>query len=306
MSILSDFGLPALYAVFLWWSSTGIMIYLDLRPPRTFRWSMLGATCLAAASLYGLVATRQDMSVFAAYVAFSCALFVWGWQLLGFYMGFVTGPRPVACRAGVTGWQRFVQALLACLYHELAVIVGAIVVAWITWDAPNRIGLWTYALLWTAHQSAKVNVFLGVRNLNESFIPDHLAFLRSFFTVKPMNGLFPVSVTVGTIVAIALGQKAIAADAVPFAVAGNTLLAALASLAVIEHWFLVLPLPAEALWTWSVGARSAPAASPFCEDGRARFDKSPADAPSWRVQDFGMGERSLSAAAVSIVSGRQK
>jgi hypothetical protein len=26
---------------------------------------------------------------------------------------------------------------------------------------------------------------------------------------------------------------------------------------VIEHWFLVLPVPAEAMWNWALGGRAA-------------------------------------------------
>ena len=39
-----EYGLPVLYALFVWWFSTGVIIYLDGLPVRTFRWSMLGAT----------------------------------------------------------------------------------------------------------------------------------------------------------------------------------------------------------------------------------------------------------------------
>ena len=32
--------------------------------------------------------------------------------------------------------------------------------------------------------------------------------------------------------------------------------ATLLTLAVIEHWFLVLPVPAEAMWNWALGGRA--------------------------------------------------
>jgi putative photosynthetic complex assembly protein 2 len=59
---VADHALPALYALFLWWLSTGVILYLDRLPRRTFRWSMLGATALAAAALYGLAAGADDAS----------------------------------------------------------------------------------------------------------------------------------------------------------------------------------------------------------------------------------------------------
>ena len=42
----------------------------------------------------------------------------------------------------------------------------------------------------------ELNVFLGVRNLNEQFLPKHLRYLGSYLVQKPMNLLFPLSVTV--------------------------------------------------------------------------------------------------------------
>ena len=34
---------PVLYALFVWWFSTGLILYLDRLPRHTFRWSLLGA-----------------------------------------------------------------------------------------------------------------------------------------------------------------------------------------------------------------------------------------------------------------------
>jgi len=41
-----------------------------------------------------------------------------------------------------------------------------------------------------------------------------------------------------------------------FDITSHTLLATLLTLAVAEHWFLVLPIPAEAMWNWALGARA--------------------------------------------------
>lgn len=258
---MSDYGLPVLYALFVWWFSTGAIIYLDGLPQRTFRWSMLGATLVFAASIYGLWVTSADGSVAGAYIAFTCGLLAWGWQEISFYMGFVTGPRKDVCPEDCRGWRHFVHAIQTSLYHELAIIASAAVVVWVTWGGENQIGMWTFMVLWWMHQSAKLNVFLGVRNLNEDFLPDHLEFLKGFLTKKPMNLLFPVSVTVSTVIAVALVEEAIAPGATAFEVAGFTFLATLMALAILEHWFLVLPLPSAALWQW--GLRSRKPGKPF-------------------------------------------
>ena len=56
---MSDHILPVLYTLFLWWFSTGLIVWLDGLPRRTFRWSLIGATILAAIGLYGLAVSDR-------------------------------------------------------------------------------------------------------------------------------------------------------------------------------------------------------------------------------------------------------
>lgn len=248
---------PVLFALFAWWFSTGAVIYLDNLPRRTFRWSMLAATIVLLAALLGLAASAADTSVFGAYASFSCGLLIWAWQEISFYTGYVTGPRKHACREGCSGFAHFGHALQASLYHELAIVATAAVIVASTYGTPNQTGTWTFMVLWWMHESARLNVFLGVRNLNAEFLPEHLRYLKSFFVKKSMNLLFPVSVSVSLVAATLLTQAALAADAGPPLAAGYTFLSTLMILAILEHWFLVLPLPSAALWTWSLKSRAS-------------------------------------------------
>ena len=52
-----------------------------------------------------------------------------------------------------------------------------------------------------------------VRNLNEDWIPEHLDFVKSFLTRRPMNFLFPISITLATVAAVHLVQSATAEEA---------------------------------------------------------------------------------------------
>jgi putative photosynthetic complex assembly protein 2 len=124
----------------------------------------------------------------------------------------------------------------------------------LTWGAPNQFALWTLLVLWIMRLSTKFNVFLGVPNLTEEFLPNDLAFLKSYFRKRPMNLLFPVSVTLSTVATCGLIAQA-ATGTTDFAIAGYTMLAALMALAVLEHWFLVLPLPVADLWRWGLSSR---------------------------------------------------
>jgi len=131
----------------------------------------------------------------------------------------------------------------------------------LTRGSPNQFGTWTFIVLWWMHQSARLNVFLGVSNLNAEFLPEHLSHIRGFFRSAPMNMLFPFSVTLSTIAAVWLAQHAMANPASAFHTVGYTLVTTMMVLAILEHWFLVLPLPAakawNSLWQWSLGSRGS-------------------------------------------------
>jgi putative photosynthetic complex assembly protein 2 len=255
-------GQTVCFALFVWYFSTGVILYLDGLPVRTFRWSMLGITAINVASLFGLAELRDDTSVSGAYLGFACGVLAWAWQEMAFLMGFATGMRRQACEHGCGGWQHFGHAVQAVLYHELAIVAGAALVVMAAWGGANQVGTWTFMVLWGMRQSAKLNVFLGVRNLNEELLPPHLAFLKSFLTCKPMNLLFPVSVTGATILAVVLVQRAGAPGIGPFAATGLVLLATMTILGLVEHWFLVLPVPFARLWDWGLVSRRRPEAAP--------------------------------------------
>ena len=245
--------IPVLFAVFVWWFSTGLILLLDNLPRTTFRWSLVISTALALSALVGLGHTASQTSASAAYCAFTCALLVWGWHELSFLTGWITGPRRSPATPGASEARRFVQAVQAILWHELGIVGAGLAIVAITWQAPNQVGTWTFMVLWSMRTSAKLNLFLGVRNLSEEFLPPHLAYLPSFFRRRNMNLLFPVSVTAAT--AAAAMMVATAIDAPPTAAIGLMLVTAMLALAILEHWLLVLPLPATALWRWAMRQR---------------------------------------------------
>lgn len=267
-----SYAIPIAYALFLWWFATGLIFWLDQLKAWTFKWSMAGASVVLACSLYAVQALGQDTSLTGVYASFTAGVLAWGWQELSLYTGFVTGPRKQHCQAGCSGWRHFGHAIGVNLWHEIAIIVVAVALWILSWGQANQWGLWAYLLLWSMHLSARLNVFLGVRNVSDEFVPPHMAVLKSFLTRKPMNLLFPVSVTAATIGSVLLFQEAFSASGEDDA-AGWSLLAALASLAVVEHWMLMLPLPVEKLWKWSLPERRDAAKSR--NSNPPRFDYTP-------------------------------
>lgn len=245
----------SLIAVGLWWVGTSVVLLIDGLPRTRHRVGLLAAGALALAAFIGLVLSRSHVTPTAAYVAFLCAIIVWGWNELTFLTGRITGPRTSACAADCKGWRHVGHAVNTVLYHELAIAGCGAVIFVLTWNAANPVGAWTYAVLWVMRISAKLNLFLGVPNLSEELLPPHLGYLERYFNRRPMNVLFPVSITAGTIATAWLAQQALSAEALPWQGVGYGLVATLMGLAVLEHWFLVLPIPSTALWRLALRSR---------------------------------------------------
>lgn len=246
---------PALlYALFVWWFSTGLVLLLVLRrgAPKV---SLAVATVLFPTCLIVLAATSTMPGVFGAYAAFTAAIGIWGTQEIAFLTGFLTGPRPAPCPPGAAGMARLRAALDAILYHEIALLVtGAAVVA-VTWRETNQVGALTFAVLWVMRISAKLNLFLGVPVLNDEVLPERLSWIRSYFRRGPVNDLFPLTFLGGVLIGCLLAVEAADPDATVATQVGNVLVASLMGLAILEHVFMVVPLPIDRLWRWSTGRR---------------------------------------------------
>ncbi len=251
-----DYALPVLFAITLWWLSTVVLLYRAGLPKASYPATLVGATAAMAIGLWAIVASRGEATNAGMYVAFSGALAVWGWHEVAYLFGFVSGPRPAACPAGVTGWQRFVFGVKACVYHELAVVATAGLIALVVWDSPNRVALFTFLILWLMRWSAKLNIFLGVRNLHAEYWPEHLAYLKSFVGKERMNGLFPISVAGACIGIASLGSMAAASGTGSSGRTGAMLLLTLLALALIEHCFLVLRVSDGILWQPGLRSRN--------------------------------------------------
>ena len=132
-------------------------------------------------------------------------------------------------------------------------LLGGLIVA-LTWQQPNQVGTGTFLVLWLLRTSAKLNLFWGVRNLSEQFLPTHLAYLESFFRRRAMNAFWPVSVAAACAALAWLVARALdPATTAPQAV-GLTLVSTLLAMAIVEHLMLVLPLDTTALWRWALRA----------------------------------------------------
>lgn len=242
---------PALFAILIWWISTGAVLYVVNRARSTYAGSLWAATGLLVLGTLGLYASAGEPGLVGVYAGFLAALLVWAWHEMSFLMGFVTGPCTQAASYHYKGRAPLSEAIATVIYHEFAIAITAAVIVAITWGAENQAGTWTFLILWILRLSAKINVYLGVPNLTEDFLPEHLRYLKSYFCRRPMNMFFPISVTATTIATVLTIAAAIDPGASLRDAAAYTLLATLLALALVEHWFLVLPFDSARLWSWA-------------------------------------------------------
>ena len=243
----------AVSALFLWWAATGVLLWrvhvADRGGADAHALSVLLGLPLLAGGVLGVNATLADGSPQGVWLAFLSALALWGWIELAFLSGVITGPNTAPCPPGLRGGRRFWAAFRTIAWHELVLagtLAGLLVASL---GADNSFAFWTFALLFGARISAKLNLFLGVPRINTDFLPRPLAHLSGYFRQGPVSGFFPFSVT---LLALATGcfiERSISADTAG-ATVGFTLLAALSALALLEHWFMVWRVRDDKLWRW--------------------------------------------------------
>ena len=251
-----------LLTVALWWGSTALIARQIVRRPGNYATLLVLSSVLGIAGLAAVAALRSVTTTASAFAALVAALLVWSWIEVTFLTGKVTGlvdrdtGDPTARAAHSGFFARAGAAFAAILWHELLIIITVGAVALTTSGGDNDLALLVVLLLWLMRSSAKLNLFLGVRNLGEGFLPPHLRHLLDFMRHRRMNLLMPVSILLGCAIAWHYGLEALGAASTHEAAAA-TILATLATLAVFEHLLMVLPVPAEALWRWSLADRSS-------------------------------------------------
>ncbi|CCE00494.1 putative photosynthetic complex assembly protein PuhE [Bradyrhizobium sp. STM 3809] len=247
------------YVVFVWWFSTGAvlaLVGLAARHPSAFKW---GTAAAFVAAVSGVIVSSRAAEDANAYCAFTCAILLWGTVEMSLLAGWITGPRPEPCPGDCTPASRVGFALQAIAYHELALIATAGLVFAVTSGAPNRLSWWTFAALLVLRQSAKINLFLGVRTLNDELLPQQVRFMRSYFAKKSINPMFPFSIAAATTATVLVAAAALGAKSTFDGVA-LSLLASLIALGLLEHGFMALPMPVINLWRWSAPVEPAMAA----------------------------------------------
>ena len=249
MAFVTDFVLPITAALMLWWGATGIIIYLARRPKARL-WLFGAATLALPFGFWGLAGTRSDNTTGGVFAAFLWTVLIWSWVEVSYYTGYVVGLHEPELEPDAPTRVRFVGAVRANLWHELAIISLSLLVWLVGGGGINEVGLWAFMILHWGHQSAKINIFLGVRNLTVEFLPDHLKPMAQYFKQRNFNRFFPVSLGIGIAACIYLGATFAGATSNGVRL-GQAILFILMFVAVLEHWWLIAPKRSRA-WDWSL------------------------------------------------------
>ncbi|MBI1170413.1 DUF3623 family protein [bacterium] len=247
----------AFATLFLWWFSTGIILWRVRVADNGTRQDHVNSVVIGLPLLaVGIAAARAslgDLSANGIYLAFLAALALWGWIELAFLSGVITGPNLQPCPPFASQKDRFWRAVGTVAWHEAVLVSTVIGLGLATWHAANPFAFGTFALLFVARISAKLNLFLGVPRINTQFLPRPLGHLASHFRMGRITAFFPISVSALTVFSALLMERAINVEHPGMSV-GYSLLTCLCLLALLEHWFMVLPLPDEKLWRWMMPA----------------------------------------------------
>ena len=254
--LLPSAAFAACVALFSWWLGTGTILWLVRLPERMFRSSIALLSVLLLLSLWGTAWSMRAQSVVADYVGFLSVIVMWSWHEMAFLSGWITGPRKSAQDPAAQGLKRFYFALQALLYHELALLLNFGILYFLQQGLPNHVALCTFALLWCMRLSAKLNLFFGVPQVGEQYLPAQLQYIGSYFRRAAITGCFYLTVTLSSGAWLWLVWQA-QRGAVEVST-GWVLLASLLGLAIIEHILMVFALPLQRLWGWAMRHRSHP------------------------------------------------
>ncbi len=239
-------GGGALYSIVFWWLSTAAIIYFNFQP--AYRATVFSAALiLMLGAIYMLYTHRQSETVMGAFITFTAGSIIWAFVEVSFYTGYIVGPqvRPIfTVGPSVIG---FFKAIHRSLYHEGLVLGLVVLMLLLSIGAKNKFGVYTFLMYWFMHQSAKLNIFLGVANTGREFVPDTVADMTQYMTIAHMNWLFPFSITFCTLLVTKLLKKTGEEQEPAWRRVGFSIIGTMALMALLEHWLLVLPLN-QSLW----------------------------------------------------------
>lgn len=238
---------PFALAIALWWSLTGAVLWASHRRPSGQRQSMVVATL---GCVVGVIIAAESASMetqLGAYLGFTSVLLVWCWIELAFLLGWVSGPNRRPCPPQSRGWSRLRMAIQAILHHEIALLVAGVAICLPAWNAENNTAAQVFLVMYAMRLSTKLNLFWGVRNFYEGFLPGPTSHLSSYFRRRGLTPLFALTASAVMVLTLLAWHRALSPQP-DWAQSRDAFVASLLTLSLLEHLLLVLPIRPERLW----------------------------------------------------------
>jgi putative photosynthetic complex assembly protein 2 len=188
-----------LFAIVLWWVSTGAIIVMYRKEPWTYDASVGAYTVVAAASMAVLILLRNTSELWAIYVCFSAGTLVWGWNLACYYTGYITGPKDPQPRDNLSDAERFHHAIRRSAHHEWVSVLLVVASVGLAWGATNRAGFGCIILFYTLHMLAKLSIYFGVANFSGAWLPAHLQYITAYFGPRQFHWFSICAIGIGLI-----------------------------------------------------------------------------------------------------------
>lgn len=94
--LMQPFYQPVLFALFVWWFVTGLVFVAYGRSPRITHLYFLAATVVMLLAVAGFIYALEVVTPVGVYLSLTCGIFIWGWQVASYYLGYITGPEQSA------------------------------------------------------------------------------------------------------------------------------------------------------------------------------------------------------------------
>jgi putative photosynthetic complex assembly protein 2 len=188
-----------LYAIILWWVSTGAIIVMYRKEPWTYDATVGAYTVVAAASLVVLVMLRHTNDLWAVYASFSAGTLLWGWNLACYYTGYITGPKAPLHDGTLSDAERFRHAMKRSAHHEWVSVVLVAASAGLAWGATNSAGFGCIILFYTLHMLAKLSIYFGVANFSGAWLPAHLQYITAYFGPRQFHWFSLCAIGLGVV-----------------------------------------------------------------------------------------------------------
>jgi putative photosynthetic complex assembly protein 2 len=250
---------PSLIALISWWFGTGIILLLVRIPQKFFALARGFWSLISIPALFFCYQSMQENSNVNAYIGFISTIVLWGWHELAFLTGWISGTRKQALDSELSLWHRFVQSVQVIWHHELALFINLMLLVALQVGHENHTAICTFALLWLMRLSSKLNLFFGVPQVGEQYLPRHLHYMGSYFKKREVGLFFYFTMSISVLTWLGLvwqaheGKIAITSHWV--------LLASLLGLAIVEHVLMMVPLSLERVWGWALKGDSSAADS---------------------------------------------